>query len=279
MSRSFFRSVRTLREQRSGQRLAAIAVLTQLACAGVSHRTADDDAVLRHYLRTNRDGSSPEHVVHFRPNRADVAVYKWVRRCDTAAYVTARLDPATWEPSRLDAGKVGPDGHQQRFGSISLDAVTRTLNLHIDLEAGALVDTATVPAGMPWFLFDYDLGDLNSYLQETRPTADFRFAWALVWPGSDDMLTSLATVHASHRGVEPRAGRPARRFDLQFIAGRPGEGTLWIHPDTGAIVEAEASLPNHPGMTDFRLKLDHETAGGRAAWHTLLAKHHANCPD
>ncbi len=35
------------------------------------------DAVVRHYVRSNRDGSQGEHIVQFRPTRTDVAVYKW----------------------------------------------------------------------------------------------------------------------------------------------------------------------------------------------------------
>lgn len=45
-----------------------------------------------HYVRTNRDGSEPEHVVQYRPTRTEIAVYKWVEKCTTAAYVTAETD-------------------------------------------------------------------------------------------------------------------------------------------------------------------------------------------
>ena len=235
------------------------------------------DAVVRHYVRSNRDGSSAEKIVHFRPTRTDVAVYKWVSKCETAAYVTAQMDPSTWEPRGLDAGKVAADGTQARFGRLDLDPATRTVSAWADLPPGRVSDTAVVPAGMPWFLFDYDLGDLNAYLQETRPTGDFTFAFALVWPESEDFLTHMASVHAAHRGIELRDGRSVRRFDLHFVAGRKGSGTLWTEPATGAIVEAEASVPNHPGMADFRLKLQREEPGGAAAWNALLEGHYAQC--
>jgi hypothetical protein len=235
------------------------------------------DAVVRHYVRSNRDGSAAENIVHFRPSRTDVAVYKWLSKCATAAYVTAQMDPVTWEPTGLDAGKVAKDGSQTKFGRIELDVNTRTVSAWADLPSGRMSDTAVLPTGMPWFLFDYDLGDLNAYMQEKRPQADFTFAWGLVWPESADFLTHMASVRAAHRGVEVRNGRNLRRFDLQFVSGTDGSGVLWTDPASGAIFEAEASVPNHPSMTDFYLKLEREEFGGAAAWDALLKGHYSNC--
>lgn len=256
---------------------APLLALGLTACASVP--PASPTGEIRHYVRSNRDGSEAENVVHFRPTRTDVAVYKWVEKCETAALVTAQMDPSTWEPTGLDAGKVGKNGEQVKFGRIAIDPTTRLVRARADLPEGSVSDTATVPAGMPWFLFDYDLGDLNTYLQETRPTGDFTFAWALIWPeGHADFLTHMATIHAAHRGIQKLGGRAVRRFDLHFIAGKAGEGALFTDPETGAIVEAQASVPNHPGMKDFRLRLDHVETGGSAAWQRLMTGHYAACP-
>lgn len=235
------------------------------------------DGMVRHYVRSNRDGSESEHVVQFRPSATDVAVYKWVSKCETAAYVTAQMDPSRWEPVGLDAGKVAKDGSQARFGRIDLDSKTRTVSAWADLPPGRMRDSAVMPKGMPWFLFDYDLGDLNAHLQAVRPEADFTFAFALVWPESADFLTPMATVQAAHRGIHKLGGRGVRRFDLTFSGVKAGSGVLFTDPVTGAIVEAQASLPNHPGMTDFRLRLEREDSGGQAAWDALLKGHYANC--
>jgi hypothetical protein len=236
------------------------------------------DGLIRHYVRSNRDGSEPEHIVHFRPEPTQVAVYKYMSKCTTAAFVTANMDPARWEAVRLDAGKVARDGSQARFGVLTLDPATRLLSASVTLPEGVMRDSATLPSDMPWFLFDYDLGDLNAYLQEKRPAGDFMFSFALVWPEQKDFLTHMATIHVAHRGIEMHGGNQRRRFDLHFIAGKEGSGTLWTDPASGAIVEAEASLPNHPGMKDFRLKLRKTEKGGAPAWRRLLRGHYANCP-
>jgi hypothetical protein len=238
--------------------------------------------VIRHYIRSNRDGSEPENIVHFRPARTEVAVYKWMSKCNGAAYVTAQLDPEYWEAVALDAGKVGRDGSQVKFGRVVFepnpDGGTRMLSARVDLPTGTMADTAEIPGGIPWFLFDYDLGDLNTYLQENRPEREFLFAFALVWPERADFLTHFGTLRAQHRGVEQRDGRAVRRFDLDSLWGDAGAGTLWTDPKDWSIVEAELASPNHPGMKDFRLKLARTELGGQQAWDALLKGHYANCP-
>lgn len=258
--------------------MRVLAALFCLTLAGCAHQPVAVDDAIRHYVRSNRDGSSPEHIVHFRPSATDVSVYKWVSKCNGAAYVTAQMDPAVWEPRSLIAGRVATDGSQKRIGELVLDRGTRILTASIDLPEGKMTDTSGVPAGLPWFLFDYDLGDLNTWLQETKPQADFRFAWALVWPEGKRIFGETATVQATLRGIEARGAQPARRFDLRFVEGRPGTGTLWIDPTSGALIEAEVSEPNHPGMTDYRLKLERIESGGTAAWQTLLRSHYGSCP-
>ena len=61
-----------------------------------------------HYIRSNRDGSQPEHVVHYRPTRTSISVYKWVSKCTTAAYVTADMDDQMRSGRMFFAGKVAP---------------------------------------------------------------------------------------------------------------------------------------------------------------------------
>ena len=273
---------------------AALLVLPLNACvpamvAGTAARVAAQSAMkadkaeggpIYHYVRSNRDGSEPENIVHFRPSASEVAVYKWVSKCSSAAYVTAEMRPGIWEPLTLHAGKVSRTGTQDRFGTLSLDPSTRELSVIANLDGKELRDRASVPQGLPWFLYDYDLADLNAYLQEVRPTDDFQFAFALFMPGpdGDGPLNYFATMEADYLGQMIHEGRGLRRFDLTSSDGEPMRGTLWVDPASGAIVEAEFDRKNHDFMTDYRLKLARVEAGGSAQWKALLAAHWANCP-
>src|SRR5688572_29813307 len=101
--------------------LPHLSLLLLTACATVPPAPRGEGDIF-HYLRTNSDGSEAEHVVHFRPTRTQIAVYKWVEKCTTAAYVTAEMDAAVREGQRFVAGKVARDGTQASFGTLTLDA-------------------------------------------------------------------------------------------------------------------------------------------------------------
>src|SRR3712207_5333618 len=109
-------------------KLATVLLLPLLAaCASVPNEEEEGASPILHYLRTNRDGSEPEHVVQYRPTRETIAVYKWVSKCTTAAYVTATMDPQIREGREFVAGKVASDGRQARFGTLTLDVATSAL--------------------------------------------------------------------------------------------------------------------------------------------------------
>ncbi len=256
---------------------AAFLIATAVAgCAAVP--SPSEQPGIYHYIRANRDGSEPEHVVHFQPDARHIAVYKWVEKCSRAAYVTADFDPVAGEATALYAGKVAPDGSQAKFGRIVLDPTTRTLDVRLDTPDGPVTEQVT-GVGSPWALFDYDLADLNAAFQSRVPVGDFAFWWGLVWPDSESqtMMRKLGWVDARDHGITTHNGSPARRFDLILRSDPAVRGQLWIDPVHGHIIAADFDRPNHDNYSDFSLRLERIEPGGRVAWEQLLAAHYAHC--
>ena len=256
-------------------RFVFLAALSLAGCATASPQPAAEPPVL-HYLRTNRDGSEAEHVVQFRPTPTDIAVYKWVSKCTGAAYVTATMAADLSEGRQFIAGKVARDGGQARFGTL-------------DVADGALVADVTPPGGprlqarhrlkgRPFLLYDFDLADLNAFLQAHRPRAAFAFALPVIWPSEPGLFRDLGQLRATPAGSERRLGRRTRRFALTVDGPTPARGNLWVDAAGGFIVEAELGLPNHDNYQDFRLRLEQVEAGGQRAFDALTHGHYANCP-
>lgn len=257
--------------------LAALAPLALTACTTLP--PASDEPALYHYLRTNRDGSEPEHIVHFRPDPRRIAVYKWVSKCNGAAYVTAEFDPVAGEAKALDAGKVARDGSQAKFGRVTLDPTARSLDLWIDTPDGRRTERVE-GVGQPWALFDYDLADLHAAFQTRPPRGDFAFWWALVWPdpATGRMVSKPGWVDARHAGIVQRKGRAVRQFDLTLRADPTVKGHFWLDPEDGFIIGADFDRPNHDNYRDFALELERVAQGGQPAWDRLLKAHYGDCP-
>ena len=231
-----------------------------------------------HYVRSNRDGSEPEHVVHFRPSRTRIAVYKWVEKCTTAAYVTAEMDEAVREGRRFIAGKVAQDGSQAAFGSLTLDPAGPALTVDITPPGGERIRARHPLKARPFIIYDFDFADLNAFLQEHKPAQGFSYEMPVIWPGEAGLFRDLGELTGSFAGIEEHLGRTTRRFVLRVDGPHPTAGTLWVDAAHGHIVEAELGLPNHPEYRDFRLKLEKVERGGQGAWDALIRSHYADCP-
>ena len=236
------------------------------------------DAIL-HYVRSNRDGSEPEHVLQFRPTRTGIAVYKWVSKCTTSAYVTAEMDEQVGEGRIFVAGKVATDGSQAKFGTLTLDAAAQALAVDITPPGGARIQQSHKLKGRPFLLYDFDFADLNAFLQEHPGEVHFSFSLPVVWPSEDGLFRDLGTLHANYDGDEMRDGRAVRRFFLGVEGPKTGSGMIWVDATQGFIVEAELNLPNHQEYRDFRLKLERVDHGGQPAWDALTASQYADCRD
>ena len=248
-------------------------MLTLLAAAALAAPSP-----ILHYTRSNRDGSEPEHVVQYRPSRTGIAVYKWVEKCTTAAYVTAEMSDDVQQGRSFIAGKVARDGSQARFGMLTLDPRLLTLSADVTPPGGQRIRAKHQLRGMPFIIYDFDLADLNAFLQEHRPRTDFSLALPVIWPGDENLFRDLGMLRARHVGPEKHLGRDTSRFDLNVEGPIPSTGALWVDAADGFIVEAELGLPNHQEYRDFRLKFDKVEPGGQAAWDELTRSHYAGCP-
>ena len=254
-----------------------MSILLALLAAASPPAPLTGDAIL-HYVRSNKDGSEPEHVVQYRPTKTGISVYKWVSKCTTSAYVTAEMDAGVSEGRQFVAGKVAPDGRQAEFGTLTLDEAAPALVVDITPPGGDRIQQRHLLPGRPFLLYDFDFADLNAFLQEHPGEVHFSFKLPVVWPSEAGLFKDLGTLHAMYDGDEERGGRKVKRFLLSVEGPKTGLGMLWTDAAPGFIVEADLSHPNHQEYRDFRLKLARIEHGGTPAWDALTKSQYARCP-
>jgi hypothetical protein len=232
------------------------------------------------YMRGNMDGSEAERVYVYRASRTRIEVAKMRTRCRNAAFVTAELDLAHGEATRLVAGRLRPDAGHEEFGLLTYDENASQVDAMVTLPQGTFRDSVAVP-DRPWHLYDYDLASLTITAQY-RPDrrADFSFGLPLVLVGADmsDFLTYLGRADARFVRTELHGGRRAHRFQVGGPAFGTRGGPIWFDAAGGHIIEARWGIPNHAEYRDFRLRLTNVSDGGAGAWRRLLTRQFENCP-
>lgn len=230
------------------------------------------------YVRSNIAGGEEEQVHMHRVSPSEIAVYKMRERCTSAALVTATIDPATGEASRLVAGRLARNAAQRAVGILTFTG--DRIDAELTTDDGTMRDSVAISA-RPWHLYDYDLATLAAATQAMRgPPADFSFGLALVWPGDDParFLQWLGRADARYIGRERHEGRETLRYDVSGPAfGAEGGGPMWLDAAARYLVDVQWKRPNHPGYDDYRLRLTGATNEGAAGWTRRLTDHFTGC--
>ncbi|MBC7985175.1 MAG: hypothetical protein H7X93_00675 [Sphingomonadaceae bacterium] len=261
---------------------AALLAVTGIAATGAGgEERASPEGRIYHYIRSNRDGSMPEHIHVYRAAAGRLEVYKMVERCTGAALVTAWIDPTTGQASRMTGGRLMPEARHEDFATLLWNAGARRIDAHVVTGDGVIEEQIAV-ADTPWHLYDFDLASLSvQTMGRADPRADFRFGLPLAWNEPNEthpFLSNLGRADAHFVREEQYQGRPALRFEVGGPALGQRGGPLWIDAEHGHVLGAEWGVPNHAPMTDFALRLVHTDDGGAAAWTALLTRHFEGCP-
>lgn len=267
--------------------ICAASALALAACAtadpsrGAAYRYSQErDHVGRifHYLRSNRDGSLPEHIHVFHKAKDKVEVYKMVQKCTGAALVTADLDFEKWSATRLVGGRLGENADQLAFATLALDEREPRIDAVVSLPDRTLTQSLDLEA-LPWRLYDFDFAEFTVFAQHLKNyERGFSVDMAVVVadPDVEEFLTRMGEAKAIARGLDKSRG--VYRYDLGGEAFAAG-GTLLLDADDGHVVEVETAVPNHAEYQDFKLALVDVNDGGEGRWRTLLLSHFEGCDE
>lgn len=240
-----------------------------------------DPGTTLHYERSNIAGGEEEQILIHRVAATEIAVAKLRQPCTRAALVTATLDPATGEATRLVAARLEPGARSTAYGEMRFDPATATVTATVTMDGREQRDAATV-TDRPWHLYDYDLATLIVHLARPGAAAPRRaaFGLALVWPdaASGRFLTWLGRAEIRRVRRERHEGRAAIRYDVSGPAfGSRGGGAMWLEARTHVPIDVQWRRPNHPGYADFRLRLRASHRDGTDGWRRRLAAHFQGC--
>ncbi|MBK8837976.1 MAG: hypothetical protein IPO30_04560 [Hyphomonadaceae bacterium] len=232
------------------------------------------------YIRSNQNGSKPEHILIHIPAPNTLHVAKMVAPCTDAAYVTATLDPATGEATTLIGGRLQKDATQLPQAFLTLDPA-RKLAVRIGDPAADPAEAPDAPPA-PWRMYDFDLAELA--LAGPREPKSFTFGLALAWPDGPPPLVRILGqaeakfLYSSESGARHHFTITGPAFNDPNLGDRGGE--LITDSRFGHVIQARFGRPNHSGYDNFLLKLASvaEGPGGEAAWRNAIAVHWKDCP-
>lgn len=258
----------------------ALLAMTPAAVANDTYtRESRDDRIgqLLTYERSNQDGTRPEIINVYRVSETRLEVMKSISVCTQAALVSAELDFETWSADTVTGAALLPNAEVMEFAFLRHNRATNRLITEVRLPDQTLsFETGT--HGGTVHLYDFDLASLTAltpYL--TRPEQGFSTSFAQMWPDpSNPSVTFMGEASFEFSGQAEVNGMDVLTFTG---SGALGEGYLWLDANDGHIVQAAFEVPNHPGYSDFLLRLVSTQYVDSDGWHDRLVSQFDACAD
>ncbi len=207
-----------------------------------------------HYVKSNTDGSKPERVSFYVPDRETIEAFK-VRepKPQSAGHVLATMDWMRFVATRLESRQMTRGGAERGVAVAEYSPMTRSLSVEIN---GIPPNTISI-AHLPFHVYSFDLGSLNlAFRYLKNPLSSFKVGIANpTYAEKGIIFEYLGEVTVTYVGDEERESIPCNKYKVEGAGFKNRGGFIWVDQKEAHIVDMEISLPNHPEWVTYKLKL------------------------
>ncbi len=221
-----------------------------------------------HYVRSNIDGSMPEHIV-FRPRgRREIDVFKYISPGTRSAYVSCLMTGDLKSPLNLRSWMLDKGG-KSLMATLDYDASGGYASVFVK-PSGGPAESVLIPS-KSWHIFNMDLASLALTLANANRRT-FRLNFVEPNPKSfSPAMVSLGEFALTPSGTTRRHGVDCIRWELSGMPLKRKRGSIWMSRRDGYLVEAIIPIPNHEGYSNFRIFLSQKVSMTQAQWQSFVS--------
>jgi len=221
-----------------------------------------------HYVRSNMDGTLPEHIV-FRPaGTHSLEVFKYVQPGTQSALVSCTMTPDLKSPMHLVSWVLQGQA-KKLMATLDYDGDAGYASVFVK-PSGSPAESVLLPDAS-WHIFNMDLASVALTLAGAKGRA---VSFSFVEPnarGFTPAMVTLGTFTLSATGEDTHKGYRCDTWVLKGEALRGKKGTIWMSKQ-GFLVEAVVPLPNHEGYKDFRMVLKRTETTTDSEWTSFVRR-------
>jgi hypothetical protein len=224
-----------------------------------------------HYLKTNVDGTHPEHV-SIRVAAPDrIESFKFHPASPPAGLVIADMDWSVFSVRKIDSWQVEADG--QRKLAATLTALDGGKQVRVELPMlGKPAETVEI-GRLPWHIYNFDLASLGfAFRHLVDPRGRFTIGIADPSFAEGPAFLYRGEAEVAYVGEETRNGVLCRKYRIDGLGLNHRGGFLWVNQAEGHVEGAEIDLPDNPAWQSFKFKLTGVESMDEAAWESFQKK-------
>ncbi|MGB7921953.1 MAG: hypothetical protein WCF57_01780 [Pyrinomonadaceae bacterium] len=225
-----------------------------------------------HYLKTNIDGTEPEHVSQYVASRERLEAFKFHPKGERAALVTADMDWSIFSAKRLESWQVYASGERKLFATLAYLGAEKAVEVSIPSMRKANEKSAI--KYLPFHVYNFDLGSLNfAFRHLTNPRGSFMVGLAdPTFKDEGALFGYRGEVTVDYAGEEMRQGARCRKYRIDGAGLENRGGNIWVNKSKGHIEDMEILLPDNPNWQSFKFRLTGTQQMSRAEWEAFMKK-------
>ena len=223
-----------------------------------------------HYLKTNLDGTHPEHVSIYVAAKDRIESFKFHPRAERAGLVVGEMDWATFSVKRLESWQVFKSAEKKLFAKLTYLKDERAVD--VALPGLGKASERTAIKQLPWHVYNFDLASLNfAFRHLVNPRAAFTIGITdptFKEQGPSFKYRGEATV--SYAGEEMRQGVRCRKYRIDGAGLENRGGFIWVNKRLGHVEDMEIDLPDNPDWQSFKFRLSKTQHMSRDEWEAFM---------
>lgn len=222
-----------------------------------------------HYLKTNLDGTHPEHVSIYVAAKNRLESFKFHPRAARAGLVMGEMDWDTFSVKSLESWQVFKGGEKKLFATLAYLKDERAVEVAI---APLNRKEKTAIKHLPWHVYNFDLASLNfAFRHLVNPRG--RFVVGITDPTFKEegqLFQYRGEAAVAYVSEEIPAGLRCRKYRIDGAGLENRGGFIWVNKRLGHIEDMEIALPDNPDWQSFKFRLSKVQRMSRDEWEAFM---------
>lgn len=227
-------------------------------------------AVVYHYLKTNIDGTNPEHVSIYVAAQDRIESFKFHPQGGRAGLVIATMDWSLFSVKKLESWQVFKD--KPNILAATLDYLPASREVAVALPfMNRPTEKVAIPF-LPFHVYNFDFASLNfAFPHLINPRKPFRIGVSdPTFSDEGPAFRYRGEAEVTYIAEEIRGGALCRKYRVDGPGLENQGGTIWVNKTGGYFQDVEIKLPDNPNWQTFKFKLEKVERMSRAQWEEFM---------
>ena len=226
--------------------------------------------VVYHYLKTNIDGTNPEHISIRIAARDRIESFKFHPQGTRAGLVIAQMDWQIFSVKSLESWQVYKDKEKVLAATLVYLPASKEVAVTLPF-MNRPTEMLAIPF-IPFHVYNFDFASLNfAFPHLVNPKKPFRVGVSdPTFSEQGPAFRYRGEVDVTYVADEMRNGFLCRKYRIDGPGLENKGGFIWVNKRSGYFQDAEIQLADNPNWQTFKFKLQKVERLSAAEWEAFM---------